>query len=205
VRFLRASEGKGATKKLGREEGAAQRKVYKDICGEVGGEEKMGEWGKVLERWEEKGQRDFLSMSRGEWLEFVEALEEVAGRQPYGWQEVETFLRLKGLYVYLDLEDLRHAAPDLFRDKRLYEVAIEIVGKIVGMEVVAAVQPPTFGLDGRAYAWPREKETPLFAVMEKCESAETLAIVILREYGPCMLVEVDDNVDYALLAARPHP
>jgi len=165
----------------------------------------MREWGKVLERYEGREQHDFLSMSRGEWLEFVGALEEVAGRQPYGWQEVETFLRLKGLYVYLDLEDLRYAAPDLFSKKRLYELAIEIVGKIVGMEVVVAVQPPTFGLDGRAYAWSREKETALFTIMEKCESAEALAIAILREYGPCVLVEVDDNVDYALLAARPHP
>jgi hypothetical protein len=186
-----------------RDAGNIKSKVYKD--GSIGGsgEEKMGEWGKVLERYEGREQHDFLSMSRGEWLEFVGALEEVAGRRPYGWQEVETFLRLKGLYVYLDLEDLRYAAPDLFRNKRLYEVAIEVVGKIVGMEVIAAVQPPTFGLDGRAYAWPPREERKLLRMVEGCKLYEELALALMREYGPCVLIDADDHTDYALLAARP--
>ena len=160
------------------------------------GAEKLG-------RWEEKGQHDFLAMTKEEWREFVEALGEVARERPHGWQEAEAFLRLKGLYVYLDLEDLRHAAPDLFRRKRLYEIARDFAEKVGDIEVVAAVQPPTFGQDGRAHAWPPEKEKTLLAAMEKCERSEELALAVLRECGPCLLVEADDGVDYAFLAARP--
>jgi hypothetical protein len=203
VRFLRASEGEDATKKLGKGEGAAQRKVYKDICGEVGGEEKMWEKEEVLERYEGREQRDFLSMSRGEWLEFVEAVEGVALSPPPDWTRVEVFLAHRGLFVFLDLEYLKYAAPNLFRKKRLYEVAIDIAEKVAGMEVLAAVQPETFGQGGEAYAWPPREEKKLLEELAKCELFEELAIVMLREYGPCILVEADDHTDYALLAARP--
>ena len=163
----------------------------------------MWEKEEVLERYEGREQHDFLSMSRGEWLEFVEAVERVVLSPPPDWTRAEAFLGLRGLYVFLDLEYLKYAAPNLFRKKRLYEVAIDIAEKVAGMEVLAAVQPETFGLGGEAYAWPPREEKKLLEELAKCELFEELAIVILREYGPCILVEADDHTDYALLAARP--
>jgi hypothetical protein len=147
--------------------------------------------------------RDFLAMSREEWLEFVDALESVALSPPPDWTRVEVFLGLRGLYVFLDLEYLKYAAPDLFRRKRLYGVAIDIAEKVAEMQVIAAVQPATFGLEGRNYAWPPQEEGKLLRLLEGCETFEELALALMREYGSCILINADDHADYALLAARP--
>jgi hypothetical protein len=147
--------------------------------------------------------RDFLAMSREKWLEFVETLERVVLDPPPDWTRVEAFLGLRGLYVFLDLEYLKYAAPHVFRRKRLYEVAIEIAERVADMEVLAAVQPATFGLEGRDYAWPPREEGKLLRMVERSRLYEELALALMREYGPCVLIDADDHTDYALLAARP--
>jgi hypothetical protein len=147
--------------------------------------------------------RDFLAMSREEWLEFVDAVERVVLNPPPSWVRVEVFLGLRGLYVFLDLEYLKHAAPHVFRKKELYEVVIDIAEKVAEMRVLAAVQPATFGQGGRGYAWPPQEEGRLLRLLEGCETFEELALALMREYGPCVLIDADDHADYALLAARP--
>jgi hypothetical protein len=156
-----------------------------------------------LERYEDFEQRDFLSMSGEEWREFVDAVEGVVLSPPPDWVRVEVFLAERGLYVFLDLEYLKYAAPDLFRRKRLYGVAIDIAEKVAEMRVLAAVQPATFGQGGRGYAWPPERERELLRLLGGCETFEELALALMREYGPCVLIDADDHMDYALLAARP--
>jgi hypothetical protein len=149
------------------------------------------------------GLRDFLTMSKEEWLEFVEALERVVLDPQPDWVRAEAFLGLRGLYVFLDLEYLKYAAPHVFRKRKLYGVAIDIAEKVADMEVLAAVQPATFGLGGRDCAWPPREEGKLLKLVERCGTYEELALALMREYGPCVLIDADDHMDYALLAARP--
>jgi hypothetical protein len=156
-----------------------------------------------LEIYEYFDQRDFLSMKRREWQEFVDTIERVVLHPSPDWTRAEVFLAERGLYVFLDLEYLKYAAPDLFRKKKLYEVAIDILERVADMEVVAALQPTTVGQGGVGYAWPPERDRELMGLLERCEWFEEIAIAMMRRYGPCVLVDADDHADYALLAARP--
>jgi hypothetical protein len=151
----------------------------------------------ILEKYENLDQRDFLSMSKEEWKKFVDELRGVVLEPKPDLTRVETFLAERGLYVWLDLTDLRTALED-WRGWRLYEVAVSIA-ETLGMNVVAAIQPPTFGMAGHGYAFPEERERELFELLEKNETFEELALSLMEQYGPCILVETDDHIDVALL------
>jgi hypothetical protein len=154
----------------------------------------------LLERYDLE-QRDFLAMSKEEWEKFIDSVARVALRPPVDWSRVEVFLAEHGLYVFLDLEYFRYATPSL--RKRLYEVAIDFAEKVANMEVIAAVQPASFGQAGEHYVYPEEKEKELIKLVERSETFEELALKLMRRYGPCVLIDADDDVDYALLCCVP--
>jgi hypothetical protein len=154
-----------------------------------------------LERYEGLNLRDFLKMDREEWKKFVESLGRVVLEPSPDWTRVEAFLAERGLYVWLDLSYLKYAL-DEWRGWKLYEVAKQIAEKM-GMKVVASIQPPTFGMAGSGYVYPEERERELLEVLEKSKTFEELALQLLQRYGPCILFEVEDDSDYALLCCVP--
>lgn len=159
--------------------------------------EKIEEY--LLEKYDLE-QNKFLSMSKKEWEEFIDTLAKIVIRPAIDWSRIEVFLAQHGLYVFLDLEYFRYATQ--FR-RKLYEIAIDFAEKIADMEVVAAIQPPSFGLGGEAYAYPEEKEQELLNLLERSKTFEGLALRLMRKYGPCILIDADDDVDYALLCCVP--
>jgi hypothetical protein len=155
----------------------------------------------LLEKYENLEQHDFLSMSRKEWEEFIDYVARVVLRLPVDWTRIEVFLAERGLYIFLDLAYFRYATPSL--SKKLYEIAIDFAEKVANMEVIAAVQPPSFGQSGYGYVYPEEKEQELTKLIERSETFEELALRLMRRYGPCILIDADDDVDYALLCCVP--
>jgi hypothetical protein len=155
----------------------------------------------VLEKYGGLRQSDFLKMDRERWQKFVEELGGVVLEPRPDWTRAEAFLAERGLYVWLDLSYLKFAVEDICA-WRLYEVAVSIA-ETLGMSVVVAIQPPTFGMAGPGHAYPEERERELFNLLERSDAFEELALSLMEKYGPCILVHAEDDADDALLCCVP--
>lgn len=155
----------------------------------------------LFRKYDELKQSDFLKMDTKEWRTFIEVMERIVLIPRPDWLSLETFLTGKGLYVWLDLSYLRYAVEE-WRGWRLLEVAVSFV-KSIDMDVVAGVQPPTFGMAGPGYVYPEEKEMELLEIIGWEHDFERLALRLMKAYGPCILVYAEDESDNALLCTIP--
>jgi hypothetical protein len=139
-------------------------------------------------------------MSKEEWRRFIRALWEARrGGRLAREDDLLEFLYSRGLYASVNVGEMRSLA----RGVEKWRLAAAMLREI-GFEPVAALQWPLF-LDGRVVAWPPSEEERLLEIYEESDSFDELLLSLLLNYGPCVAVDASDDIDGAIVLARPKP
>jgi hypothetical protein len=138
-------------------------------------------------------------MSEEEWRRFIRALWEARrGGRLAREDDLLEFLYSRGLYASVNVGEMRSLA----RGAKKWRLAAAMLREI-GFEPVAALQWPF--LEGRVEAWPPSEEERLLEIYEESDSFDELLLRLLLNYGPCVAVDASDDIDGAIVLARPKP
>ena len=144
-------------------------------------------------------QRKLLAMSEEEWRRFIRALWKArkSGRLAREDDLLE-FLLFRGLYASVNVGEMEGLA----RGAKKWRLAAAMLREI-GFEPVAALQWSF--LEDRVEAWPPSEEERLLEIYEESDSYDELLLLLLLNYGPCVAVDASDDIDGAIVLARPKP
>jgi len=143
-----------------------------------------------VEKYESMKQKDFLQMSKEQWTDFLRALRSLGGVET-----MEEFLRLHGLYAFLDFKEFCDAVRSRGRCE-LHDM-IRILVHSAGFDIAISVELPCNVL-------PYEEEARVIKILNKCPEYIDLIFDLMRTYGPAILIEANDgNTVSVFVIAKP--